>query len=57
MLDEEKKYFGPKAKYREKMINRVYKGVPDRVRGRVWSLLLGVDKVKKEQKGTYQVRN
>jgi hypothetical protein len=55
MIKEEKKYFEPRAKNREKMINRVYKGVPDSVRGTVWYILLEIDKIKKEQKGTYQV--
>lgn len=50
---ELKKYFGPGAKHREKMINRVYKGVPDAVRGRLWAILLDVDRVKAEQSGIY----
>ena len=57
MTKEEKKYFGKQAKYREKMINRVYKGVPDSVRGTVWYILLDIDRIKKEQKGKYQVIN
>lgn len=52
--EEEKKYFGPKAKNREKMINRVHKGVPDAVRGRLWYILLEVDRLKREQKGVYE---
>jgi len=52
--EEEKKYFGPKAKNREKMINRVHKGVPDSVRGRLWYILLEVDKLKREQRGVYE---
>ena len=56
MIKEERKYFGPGAKHREKMINRVYKGVPDSVRGRVWYLLLDIERIKKEQTGTYLVR-
>lgn len=55
MLRDEKKFFGPKAKYREKMINRIYKGIPDSVRGRVWSIILDIEKTKIEHKGTYQV--
>ena len=53
MIKEEKRFFEPRARYREKMINRVYKGVPDSVRGKVWYILLEVDKIKKEQVGTY----
>ena len=55
MIKEEKKYFGHKAKNREKMINRVYKGIPDSVRGKVWYILLDIDRIKKEQEGTYRV--
>lgn len=54
MLRDEKRFFGPKAKNREKMINRIYKGIPDSVRGRVWSIILEVEKTKIEHKGTYQ---
>jgi len=56
MIKEETKFFGVGAKHREKMINRVYKGVPDSVRGKVWYILLDVDRIKKEQRGTYNVR-
>ncbi len=56
MIKEERKYFGAGAKHREKMINRVYKGVPDSVRGKVWYILLDLDRIKTEQQGTYKVR-
>ena len=52
--DNVKKYFGTKAKYREKMINRVHKGVPDSVRGKFWYILLDLDNIKKQQAGKYQ---
>ena len=55
MFKAEPKYFGREAKYREKMINRVYKGVPDRVRGKLWYILLDIDIMKKSQPGIYQV--
>ena len=55
MIKEEKKFFGHKAKNREKMINRVYKGIPDSVRGKVWYILLDIDRIKKEQEGMYKV--
>jgi len=55
MIKEERKFFGSGAKHREKMINRVYKGVPDSVRGKVWYILLDIDRIKKEQRGTYNV--
>jgi len=34
---------------------RIYKGIPDSLRGRVWSLLLGIDRMKLEQVGVYEV--
>jgi len=34
---------------------RIYKGIPDSLRGRVWSLLLGIDRTKLEQVGVYEV--
>lgn len=37
------------------MCRRVYKGIPLQVRGQVWSLLLDVDKMKKENEGKYEV--
>ncbi len=55
MIKEERKYFGAGAKHREKMINRVYKGVPDSVRGKLWYILLDIERIKKEQQGTYVV--
>ena len=38
-----------------KLKRRLYKGVPDAVRGEVWSRLLRVEKTKKEQQGKYEV--
>lgn len=38
------------------MCRRVYKGIPLQVRGQVWSLLLDVEKMKKENEGKYEVR-
>lgn len=37
------------------MCRRVYKGIPLQVRGQVWSLLLDVEKMKKENEGKYEV--
>ncbi|XP_009672661.2 USP6 N-terminal-like protein [Struthio camelus] len=44
------------GKYRnsDKMYRRVYKGIPLQVRGQVWSLLLDVEKMKKENEGKYE---
>uniref|UniRef100_A0A8D0FVW3 Rab-GAP TBC domain-containing protein n=1 Tax=Strix occidentalis caurina TaxID=311401 RepID=A0A8D0FVW3_STROC len=36
------------------MCRRVYKGIPLQVRGQVWSLLLDVEKMKKENEGKYE---
>ncbi|XP_050394513.1 USP6 N-terminal-like protein isoform X1 [Patella vulgata] len=38
----------------EKFTRRVYKGIPDRLRGEVWVRLLNINKVKAEQQGIYQ---
>ncbi len=40
-----RKYFEYGAKYREKMINRIYKGVPDGVRGQLWYILLDIAEI------------
>lgn len=37
------------------MARRVYKGIPERMRGIVWARLLDVKKVKSEQEGIYEV--
>ena len=34
---------------------RTYKGVPDSLRGHVWSRLLEIDRIKAEQSGVYEV--
>lgn len=39
---------------KEKLRRRIYKGIPDRFRGQVWMLLLGVNKLKNEQTGKYE---
>ena len=38
---------------KEKLRRRIYKGIPDRFRGQVWMLLLGISKLKAEQAGKY----
>lgn len=38
-----------------KLKKRLYKGVPDAVRGEVWSRLLLIKKTKEEQVGKYEV--
>ncbi|XP_012273830.1 USP6 N-terminal-like protein [Orussus abietinus] len=38
---------------KDKLRRRIYKGIPDRFRGKVWALLLGIDILKHEQAGKY----
>ncbi len=40
---------------RDKLKRRIYKGIPDALRGKVWSKLLRLETVKEEQRGKYQV--
>lgn len=42
------------ASTREKLRRRIYKGIPNRFRGQVWALLLGVKNLKKEKAGKYE---
>ncbi|XP_045080988.1 USP6 N-terminal-like protein isoform X3 [Coregonus clupeaformis] len=43
-------------KYRnsDRMVKRVYKGIPLQLRGQAWALMLDVEKVKNENKGKYE---
>ncbi|XP_062403472.1 USP6 N-terminal-like protein [Sardina pilchardus] len=43
-------------KYRssDKMVKRVYKGIPLQLRGQAWSLLLDVERLKQENSGKYE---
>lgn len=43
-----------KYKNSEKLVKRVYKGIPLQLRGQAWALLLDVEKVKKENEGKYE---
>jgi len=54
MDKERNKWFPPHSKNHEKMVERVWKGVPERFRGRLWSILLDLDKIKQEQQGKYE---
>lgn len=40
----------------DKLRRRVYKGIPESLRGTFWSLLLEIDTLKKEQEGKYEVQ-
>ena len=48
MLEQWDKYFPNNEKLRK----RVYKGIPNSLRGEVWTRLMEVPQVKKEQEGT-----
>ncbi|XP_056134843.1 USP6 N-terminal-like protein [Lampris incognitus] len=43
-------------KYRnsDRMVRRVYKGIPLQLRGQAWALMLDVEKIKKENEGNYE---
>ncbi|XP_024138025.1 USP6 N-terminal-like protein [Oryzias melastigma] len=43
-----------KYKNSEKLVKRVYKGIPLQLRGQAWALLLDVEKMKEENEGTYE---
>ncbi|XP_060745048.1 USP6 N-terminal-like protein isoform X2 [Tachysurus vachellii] len=43
-----------KYKNSEKLVRRIYKGIPLQLRGQVWSLLLDVPKIKEEKKDFYE---
>jgi hypothetical protein len=40
----------------EKLRRRIYKGIPNSLRGQVWSQLLNLETVREEQEGKYEVR-
>jgi hypothetical protein len=40
----------------EKLRRRIYKGIPDSLRGQVWSRLLNLERIREEQQGKYEVR-
>jgi len=54
MMKKSQHFFDPAAKHREKMINRIYKGVPDSVRGQLWAILLSVGQLREEQPKVYE---
>jgi len=54
MLKEQPKWFPRGSKNHEKMVERVWKGVPERMRGSLWRILLDLDQIKAEQEGKYQ---
>jgi len=54
MLKEQPKWFPRGSRNHEKMVERVWKGVPERMRGSLWRILLDLDQIKAEQEGKYQ---
>jgi len=54
MLKERNKWFPDGSRHHEKMTERVWKGVPERLRGTLWHILLNIDRIKQEQEGKYQ---
>ncbi|KAF0287280.1 USP6 N-terminal-like protein [Amphibalanus amphitrite] len=45
---------GKDRKLADKLRRRVYKGIPDKLRGTVWGRMLNVEKLKQEQPGVYE---
>lgn len=45
----------PKYKNGEKFVKRTYKGIPNKVRGLFWQLMLDLENIKKQQEGKYMV--
>ncbi|XP_033934969.1 USP6 N-terminal-like protein isoform X2 [Pseudochaenichthys georgianus] len=45
-----------KYKNSDRMVKRVYKGVPLQLRGRAWALMLDVERQKKENEGKYEMK-
>ncbi|KAG7244508.1 hypothetical protein INR49_030160 [Caranx melampygus] len=43
-----------KYKNSEKLVKRVYKGIPLQLRGQAWALLLDIEKVKEDNQGKYE---
>ncbi|XP_036962356.1 USP6 N-terminal-like protein [Acanthopagrus latus] len=43
-----------KYKNSEKLVKRVYKGIPLQLRGQAWALLLDIEKVKQDNRGKYE---
>nr|XP_040018748.1 USP6 N-terminal-like protein isoform X1 [Gasterosteus aculeatus aculeatus] len=43
-----------KYKHSDRMVKRVYKGIPLQLRGRAWALVLDVERAKRENEGKYE---
>ena len=53
-LKMEKEWFSRGSKNHNKMVERVWEGVPERLRGPCWSIFLDLNRMKREQVGKYQ---
>lgn len=51
MLDHWKDHFDSSKEPKEKMRKRVFKGIPNQIRGKAWCFLMGVPRVRNEQEG------
>jgi len=47
-------WFKQGARHHEKFVERVWKGIPERMRGIVWAELLDLNTIKKQQPGKYE---
>ena len=54
MEKEKNKWFPVGSRNHDKMVDRVWKGVPERLRGSLWAILLDLDRIKQEQVGKYE---
>ena len=54
MFEWSKNYAPSKNKYSEKLVSRIYKGIPDKIRHRAWPKLLEVEAQVKAQSGVYE---
>jgi hypothetical protein len=56
MLVNWPKHFAPnKHKYSEKLVGRIFKGIPNSIRNAAWYKLLDVESQIKAQQGVYEV--
>ena len=53
MVKEKEKWFYPESANYKKFSERVWKGIPGRVRGEAWLNLLNIEPLKKEHSGVY----
>ena len=54
MWEQKSLWFPVGSRHHDKMVDRVWKGVPERLRGKLWAILLDLDRIKQEQVGKYE---